>query len=239
MDQSLYGISKFFKYNLLKNEIFQTEQIQSFMIDHIQFNSNNNKLYSIIHNSTQRQFILVEIDTDTLEVKQQITVVDHLGSPMPGSYFNSETQLFTYHAYNFEQDHTVLITLDLSNNATHRIVQSKLFDFNVYAFGYDQSKENLLALWQYSIITPMMVIQIDPITEKQIRNITITPNGQRIAEGYKTFAMDYQNRLFYVLSWADDLSMTFISKINIDTIKVKITKLEGQIIKDFILLKIK
>jgi hypothetical protein len=85
----------------------------------------------------------------------------------------------------------------------------------------------------------MVIIQIDPITAKQIQNITITPNGQRIAEGYKTFAMDYQKRLFYVLSWADDLSMTFISKINIDTIKVKITKLEGQIVKDFILVKIK
>jgi hypothetical protein len=239
MDQSLYGISKYFKYNLKTNQIFQTEQIQSFMIDHIQFNSNNNKLYSIIHYSIQRQFILVEIDTDTLVIKQQITQLDHLGIPMPGSYFNSKTELFTYHAYNPQEDHTVLITLDLSDNATHRFIQSKIFDFNVYAFGYDQSKENLLALWQYSIITPMVIIQIDPITAKQIQNITITPNGQRIAEGYKTFAMDYQKRLFYVLSWADDLSMTFISKINIDTIKVKITKLEGQIVKDFILVKIK
>jgi len=52
MQQSLYGISKFFKYNLITNQIYQTEQIQYFMIDHIQFNSKTNKLYSIINNST-------------------------------------------------------------------------------------------------------------------------------------------------------------------------------------------
>ena len=240
MQQSLYGISKFFKYNSKTNEIFETEQIQPFLIDQIQFNPINKKLFSIIHNSTQRQFILVEIDTMTLQVKQQITVLDnHLGYPMSGNYFNSQGQLFTYHAYNAQEDHTVLITLDLSNNAKQRFIISRSFDFNVYAFGYDQQKDNLFALWQYNIVTPLVVIQIDPVTVTQIRNVTITPKGLRIAEGSKTFATDYQKRLFYVLSWADDLSFTFISKINIDTLKLKITKLQGQIIKDFILLKIK
>jgi len=237
MTQISYGISKFFKYNFLTNQVYQTEQVQSFMIDHIQFNSKNNKLYAIIHNSPQNQYSLVEVDTDTLNVKKQIIELTNLGSPMPGTYFNSETQLFTYHAYDFKQQHTVLITLDLSDNTSKIFVQSKKFDFNIYGFGYVQSDNSLIALWQYSIITPMVAIKIDETTGKQIQNVTITPIGQRIAEGYKPLSMDLKNRLFYVLSWTDDLSKTFISKINIDTMKVNRKSLPGQIIKDYIFFK--
>jgi len=156
---------------------------------------------------------------------------------MSGSYFNSQTQLFTYHAYDFKQSNNVLITLDLSDNAKQIFIQSIHFDFNVYGFGYIQSDNYFIALWQYSIITPMIGIKINQITGKQIQNITITPNGQRIAEGYKPFSMDFQNRLFYVLSTADDLSTTFISKINIDTMKVKTNKIKGNINIDYIFFK--
>ena len=38
MQQTLYGISKFFKYNLKTNQVSQTEQVQSIMIDHISYN---------------------------------------------------------------------------------------------------------------------------------------------------------------------------------------------------------
>lgn len=234
MQQSLYEISKFFKYNLITNEVYQTEQVQPFMISHIQYNSKTNKLYAIIHDSSKLPYTLVEVDTNTLAVKRQILQVDNYGSPMSGSYFNSQTQLFTYHAYDFKQSETVLITLDLSDNATKVFVRSKLFDFNVYGFGYISSDKNLVALWQYSIITPMVVIKINEKTGKQIQNVTITPDGQRIAQGYKPFSMDYKNKIFYVLSTADDLSTTFISKINMNNMEVTITKVNGNIIKEYI-----
>ncbi|CAF1082731.1 unnamed protein product [Rotaria sp. Silwood1] len=236
MDQTLYGISKFFKYNLKTNQIDQTEQIQPFMIDRIQFNPISNRLYAIIHDSTRRNYYLVEVDTETLQIKKQIMQLSDRISPMPGSYFNSQTQLFTYHAYDFQQDHTVLITLDLSDNATKIFVGSKQFDFNVYGFGYIQP-DSLVALWQYSIITPMVAIKIDEQTGQQIKNVTITPNGVRIAQGYKPFSMDFQNKLFYVLSWTEDLSATYISKINMETMNVQITAIKGQIIKDYIFYK--
>ena len=83
----------------------------------------------------------------------------------------------------------------------------------------------------------MVLIKIDEQTGEQIQNVTITPDGVRIAQGYKPFSMDFQNRQFYVLSYAEDLSATYISKINIDTMKVKIIKIKGRIIKDYIFLK--
>ncbi len=39
MTQILYGISKFFKYNFLTNQVYQTEQVQSFMITTYSFNN--------------------------------------------------------------------------------------------------------------------------------------------------------------------------------------------------------
>ncbi|CAF2786550.1 unnamed protein product [Rotaria sp. Silwood2] len=235
MEQNLYGISKFFKYNSKSNQVYQTEQVQHFMIDQIQYNDVSNKLYATIQNNSNSQF-LVEINIKTLEVKRQIIPLVNIGFPMPGSYFDSETQLFTYHAYNPKQDHTVLNTLNLSNNASKIIVESKKFDFNVYGFGYIKSY-GLVALWQYSIITPMVCIKLNERSGKQIRNVTITPDGIRIAEGYKPFSMDFENRLFYVLSLTDDLSTTYISKINIDTLQLKLTTIQGQKIKDYIFLK--
>lgn len=236
MQQTLYGISKFFKYNIQTNEIDQTEQIQSFMIDHIQFDPINKKLYAIIHDSGQQNYSLVEIDREKLEVKQYLTRLPAHVSPMPGSYFDSQRQYFTFHAYDYQQGDTVLITLDLSNNATERFVQSKQFEFNVYGFGYIPS-DSLVALWQYNIATPMVTIQIDEQTGKQIRNVTITPSTVRIAQGFKPFSMDFQNQLFYVLSWADDLSATYISKIDMKTMDVQIITIKGQVIKDYIFYK--
>ncbi|CAF1560184.1 unnamed protein product [Rotaria sordida] len=95
-------------------------------------------------------------------------------SPMPESYFNSQTQLFTYHAYNFKQDYTICSI-------------KKKIDFNVYGFGYIQPHK-LVALWQYSIITLMVTIEIDEQTGEQIQNVTITANGVRITQGYKLFS---------------------------------------------------
>ncbi|CAF4793919.1 unnamed protein product, partial [Rotaria sp. Silwood1] len=111
MEQILYGISKFFKYNLILNQVEQTEQVQQFMIDQIQYNSISNKLYAIIHNNSNAQYLV-------------------------------------------EKGHTVLITLDLSDRASKVVVRTKNFDYNVYGFGYIKSV-GLIALWQYSIITPM------------------------------------------------------------------------------------
>ena len=236
MQQTLYGISKFFKYNIKTNQIEQTEQIQSFMIDHIQFNPTNEKLYAIIHGSTQQNYSLVEVDREILAVKQSLMRLPARVSPMPGSYFNLQRQFFSFHAYDYQHDHTVLITLDLSDNTTERLIQSKQFDLNVYGFGYIPS-DSLVALWQYNIVTPMVTIQIDEQTGKQIRNVTITPNQVRIAQGFKPFSMDFQNQLFYVLSWADDLSATYISKINMQTIDVQIITIKGQVIKDYIFYK--
>lgn len=236
MQQDLYGISKFFKYNIRMNQIDQTEQVQSFIIDHIQFNPTSNRLYAIIHDSNRRNYSLVAVDQNTLDVKEYLLSLSSRVSPMSGSYFNSQSQFFTYHAYDFEQDHTVLITLDVSNNATERFIKSKPFDFNVYGFGYIEP-DSLVALWQYSIITPMVVIKVNEQTGKQMKNVTITPNGVRIAEGFKPFAMDFQNQLFYVLSWADDLSATYISKVNMQTMAIDIAKIKGQKIKDYIFYK--
>ena len=236
MQQILYGISKFFKYNIRTNQIDQTEQLQLFIIDHIQFNPISNKLYAIIHDSNERNYSLVEVDRDTLDVKEYLLSLSSRVSPMSGSYLNSQNQFFTYHAYDFQQDHTVLITLDLSDNATERFVQSKRFDFNVYGFGYIELN-SLVALWQYSIITPMVVIKIDEQTGKQMKNVTITPNSVRIAQGFKPFSMDFQNQLFYVLSSSDDLSATYISKVNMQTMAIDIIKIKGQKIKDYIFYK--
>ncbi|CAF3587821.1 unnamed protein product [Rotaria sp. Silwood1] len=235
MEQILYGISKFFKYNLVLNQVEQTEQVQQFMIDQIQYNSISNKLYAIIHNNSNAQY-LVEVNTQTLQIKREIVQLIDIGSSMPGSYFDNKNQLFTYHAYNFKKDHTVLITLDLSDRASKVVVRTKNFDYNVYGFGYIKSV-GLIALWQYSIITPMVCIKVNERTGKQIQNVTITPKGVRIAEGYKPFSTDLETRQFYVLSWADNLSATYISKIDFDTLHLNITTIQGQKIKDFIFFK--
>ncbi|CAF5113277.1 unnamed protein product, partial [Rotaria sp. Silwood1] len=107
---------------------------------------------------------------------------------------------------------------------------------NVYGFGYIKSV-GLIALWQYSIITPMVCIKVNERTGKQIQNVTITPKGVRIAEGYKPFSTDLETRQFYVLSWEDNLSATYISKIDFDTLHLNITTIQGQKIKDFIFFK--
>ncbi|CAF2947874.1 unnamed protein product [Rotaria sp. Silwood2] len=236
MEQTLYGISKFFKYNSKSNQVDQTEQVQDFMINQIQYNIITYKLYAIIHNDTNSQY-LVEIDTETLNVKRNIIELTDSGASMPGSYFDSENQLFTYHAHNFKKDHTVLITLDLSNNASKIVVSSKNFNYDVYGFGYIKSV-GLIALWQYSIISPMVCIKINEKSGKQIKNVTITPYGKRIAHGYKPFSTDFEKRQFYVLSWADNFSATYISKINIDTLQLNITTIQGQKIKDYIFFKL-
>ncbi|CAF1437551.1 unnamed protein product [Adineta steineri] len=238
MQQGLYEISKFFKFNSKTKQVYQTEQIQSFMIDHIQFNEKTKKLYSIIHQSTERKHLLVEIDTQTLQVKEQLMDLSQYGFPMSGSYFNSKTQLFTYHAYDSNQQATVLITLDLSSKATQRFVQSKVFDFNVYGFGFVQSNNGLVALDQYNIVTPLVVIKINEKTGQPIGNVTITPDGQRIAQGYKPFSVDYENQFFYVLSSSEDLSKTFISKINIQTMEVNITAVQRKFPNDYLFVKI-
>ncbi|CAF1595108.1 unnamed protein product [Rotaria sp. Silwood1] len=174
MEQILYGISKFFKYNLILNQIEQTEQVQQFMIDQIKYNDISKKLYAVIHNNSNAQY-LVEINTQTLQIYQIVQVV----------------------------------------------VRTKNFDYNVCGFGYIKSV-GLIALWQYSIITPMVFIKVNERSSKQIQNVTITPNGVRIAEGYKPFPTDLENRQFYVLSWTDNLLATYISKINFDTLHVNI-----------------
>ena len=235
MEQPLYGISKFFKYNVKINEIDQTNYVHSFLIDQIQYNSRSNKLYSLIHNETSGQY-LIEVDTRTLEIKRYVTEINHGSSSMSGSYFDDDTQMFTYHAYNFAKEHTVLVTLDLSDNASKIVVNSKPFDFNVYGFGYMKSV-GLIGLWQYSIITPMVCIKIQEETGKQIQNITITPDHVKIAQGYKPFAIDLNDRLFYVLSLADDLSTIYISRIHMDTLKLDISVIKGQILQDYFFFK--
>ncbi|CAF3641806.1 unnamed protein product [Rotaria sp. Silwood1] len=127
MEQILYGISKFFKYNLILNQIEQTEQVQQFMIDQIKYNDISKKLYAIIHNNSNAQY-LVEINTQTLQIYQIVQVV----------------------------------------------VRTKNFDYNICGFGYIKSV-GLIALWQYSIITPMIFIKVNERSSKQIQNVTITP----------------------------------------------------------------
>lgn len=237
MQQPQYGISKFFSYNMKTNVVSQTSEVLSFMIDHIQFNTANKQLYAIVHGGAQRQYWLVQVDPATLQVAKEIVDLTEYGSPMSGSYFNSTTQLFTYHAYNSRQSSTVLVSLNLSTNAPERFVSSKPFDFNVYGFGYIPNGDKLVALWQYSIITPMVAIKIDEQTGEQIQNVTITPDGVRIAQGYKPFSVDNQKGLFYVLSWVEDFSTTYISKINMDTMKVQRIDIEGKVLKDYIFFK--
>lgn len=236
MDQALYGISKIFKYNSKLNQIDQTNNVQPFMIDQIQYNPINDKLYAIIRNDTNVHH-LVEVNIDTLEIKRLIFPLDKVGSSMSGSYFDTDKQLFTYHAYNFVKSRTELITLNLTDNASEIVINSKPFDFNVFGFGYIRSV-GLVALWQYSIITPLVCIQIDEMSGKQIKNVTVTPKNVRIAQGYQPFSTDMENRLFYVLSGANDLSTTYISKIRIDTLQSNVTIVSGQQMKDYIFFKL-
>ncbi|CAF1114185.1 unnamed protein product [Rotaria sordida] len=155
---------------------------------------------------------------------------------MSESYFNFQTQLFAYHAYDFKQDHAVLITLDPSDNTSQILVHSNKFDYNVYGFGFIQPN-SLIALWQFSIRTPVVCIQIDERIGKQRQYVTITLEDIRIAQDYKPFFMDFEKRLFYVLSCADNLSVTCISKINIDNLQLIMTIVQGQIIKHYIFIK--
>ncbi|CAF1506565.1 unnamed protein product [Adineta ricciae] len=237
MQQGLYGISKYFKYNLRQNQTSQTNQIQSFMIHFIQFNEKSQKLFSIIEKTSIEKYFLVEINSETLEIENELLEISEYGRPMSGYYFNSKKQYLIYHVYDSNLSQTRLITLDLSKNPKQRFIQSKKFDFNVYSLSYIQSDPTFLALWQYNIVTPLVAIQINEKTGKQIQNVTITPTGQRISQGFKPFSVDYQNKILYVLSWTDDLSKTFISKVSFQTMKLNLITIQGKLPKDYIFFK--
>ncbi|CAF4395156.1 unnamed protein product, partial [Adineta steineri] len=87
-------------------------------------------------------------------------------------------------------------------------------------------------------VTPLVVIKINEKTGQPIGNVTITPDRQRIAQGYKPFSVDFENQLFYVLSSSEDLSKTFISKINIQTMEVNITAVQRKFPNDYLFVKI-
>ena len=145
----------------------QTNYVQAFMINQIQYNPISNKWQAIIHNDTNVQN-LVQVNVETLEIKRFLLPLTNLASPMPGSYFDTHIQLFTCHVHNALQDRTELLKLTLCDNASAIVVGSKKFDFDVYGFGYIRSV-GLLALWQFSIATPLVCIQIDEISGRQIK----------------------------------------------------------------------
>ncbi|CAF1007773.1 unnamed protein product, partial [Didymodactylos carnosus] len=223
MEQRTYSICKILKYDVKTKQTYQSDQINQFLVDYIQYNSKSDKLYAIIHMYKDQLHVkLVEIDKQTFTVSKEIADIEYLGSPMSGSYFDQQRQLFTYHAYDNNQSSTVLVTLNLAKNAKQIVVNSKQFDYNVFGFGYSgDTTQRLVALWQYSIIRPLVCIQLDYKTGKQRKNVTITPDTIRIRQGYQPFAIDQQNRQFFVITATDNLQTTYLIKVNIDTLQVQ------------------
>ena len=105
--------------------------------------------------------------------------------------------------------------------------------YNVYSLAYLESDKSLLSLWQYSFIKPLVIIELNEKTGQQIQNITITPLNERISQGYKPSSIDYENKLLYVLSWSEDLTKTYLSKIHFETMKSDLITITNNNRKDY------
>jgi hypothetical protein len=237
MQQDLYEVSKFFRYNWLNNKIEQTEFVENLLVDYIQYNQISKKLYAITRNNTGGRS-LVLIDRQRLSVQTQVMSLDEFPSPMPGSYFQHDKQYFTYHAYDFQRRSTVLITLDLSDGSTQRFVHSTTFDFNVAALVSLQSTGHFYALWQYSIITPLLVIEFDQRTATALSNVSITPDRARVAQGYNPTCIDTVNELFYVVSSNARTQQTWICRVHLPTMQINVTTVAQQTLNEYLIIKI-